>query len=279
MNTRTLGHLSVRGLLLVSGLSTIALGAPIDMEIDPALSSLDLEITVDITIASDTDTNSSTLSGNLEMEFDDLGNPTSISLIDMAIMIDQPMNYDWSFGFLGSADAVLSDGSVLYANPGTTVGPVPVNAGSFAFPEVLINLGGQLIVDYDIFVVGSGSELLELGALGSVGSAFSGSVIVDGETITVTSVLPFDATQALFDPNGNEIGTVTTVGTATIVAVGTNPVCPADLTGDGALNFFDVSAFLNAYASENPVADFNNDGAFNFFDVSTFLAAFTAGCP
>lgn len=55
--------------------------------------------------------------------------------------------------------------------------------------------------------------------------------------------------------------------------------CPADLTGDGELNFFDVSAFLSAYSSNDPVADFTKDGEFNFFDVSAFLAAYGAGCP
>ena len=55
--------------------------------------------------------------------------------------------------------------------------------------------------------------------------------------------------------------------------------CPADLTGDGQLNFFDVSAFLAAFAAQDPAADFTGDAQFNFFDVSAFLAAFAAGCP
>jgi len=55
--------------------------------------------------------------------------------------------------------------------------------------------------------------------------------------------------------------------------------CPADLTGDGELNFFDVSAFLLAFGSGDPAADFTGDGEFNFFDVSAFLAAFSKGCP
>jgi len=55
--------------------------------------------------------------------------------------------------------------------------------------------------------------------------------------------------------------------------------CLADLTGEGELNFFDVSAFLAAFSVEDPVADFTNDGMFNFFDVSAFLNAFSAGCP
>jgi len=55
--------------------------------------------------------------------------------------------------------------------------------------------------------------------------------------------------------------------------------CLPDLSGDGIINFFDVSAFLSAFSAMDPVADFNNDGLFNFFDVSSFLNAFSAGCP
>ena len=55
--------------------------------------------------------------------------------------------------------------------------------------------------------------------------------------------------------------------------------CPADLNGDGVLNFFDVSAFLSAFNAMNPIADFDGNGLFNFFDVSAFLSAYNAGCP
>ncbi len=54
---------------------------------------------------------------------------------------------------------------------------------------------------------------------------------------------------------------------------------PADLNMDGQLNFFDVSAFLSAYSSNDPVADFNDDGQLNFFDVSVFLMLYGQGCP
>ena len=56
-------------------------------------------------------------------------------------------------------------------------------------------------------------------------------------------------------------------------------VCPADMNGDGELNFFDVSAFLNAFGNMEAAADFTGDGMFNFFDVSAFLSEFSAGCP
>ena len=53
----------------------------------------------------------------------------------------------------------------------------------------------------------------------------------------------------------------------------------ADITNDGALNFFDVSAFLQGFVAQDLFADFTDDGAWNFFDVSAFLQAFGAGCP
>lgn len=57
--------------------------------------------------------------------------------------------------------------------------------------------------------------------------------------------------------------------------------CPADLAPPaGTLNFFDVSAFLGAYNTQNHLADFAAPfGTFNFFDVSAFLAAYNTGCP
>ena len=47
----------------------------------------------------------------------------------------------------------------------------------------------------------------------------------------------------------------------------------------GALNFFDISAFLSAFSAQDPNADINADGSFNFFDISQYLQIFGAGCP
>ncbi|MFK7760369.1 MAG: agmatine deiminase family protein [Phycisphaerales bacterium] len=55
--------------------------------------------------------------------------------------------------------------------------------------------------------------------------------------------------------------------------------CIADFTGEGSLNFLDVSAFLEAFGSMNPIADLTGEGSFNFLDVSAFLSAYSAGCP
>ncbi len=81
-----------------------------------------------------------------------------------------------------------------------------------------------------------------------------------------------------------DAGAVMTGGSFTLTGgfwAGIDPAdsCPADLTNDGQLDFFDVSAFLDAFGAQEPAADFTGDGLFDFFDVSDFLDAFGAGCP
>lgn len=56
-------------------------------------------------------------------------------------------------------------------------------------------------------------------------------------------------------------------------------VCPADLNGDGMLDYFDVSALLNPNPGANQFLDYNLDGTTNFFDISDFLIDFQSGCP
>ncbi len=76
-----------------------------------------------------------------------------------------------------------------------------------------------------------------------------------------------------------EMVTINTTLGLSITTNGAASDCRADINNDGELNFFDVSAFLAAFAAMEPAADFNDDGAYNFFDVSDFLGAFAQGCP
>lgn len=57
--------------------------------------------------------------------------------------------------------------------------------------------------------------------------------------------------------------------------------CPSDLAEPfGALNFFDVLAYLTAFNNADPAADLAAPtGTLNFFDVLAYLTAFNAGCP
>lgn len=79
-----------------------------------------------------------------------------------------------------------------------------------------------------------------------------------------------------------ELGMFQTGGVKSVIGLAVTPgevACGADLTGDGNLNFLDVSAFLSSFAAMDPAVDFEFDGQYNFLDVSAFLSLFAAGCP
>lgn len=273
LGARTIGSL----MLAISAAQGFA--ASIDFTIDPKRSSLDMSIEVDVGIATNTDSATSTLSGNIEIEFDSNANPGAITIHDLMVVLDQTMDFNWPFSFFGSAQATMTGASMSYATPETPTGPVPISDGDFVFPSVPVALDGELDVSYDILIVGSGAQIVVLGDQGAFASEFVGDIVIDDETATITTTLPLSVSQPFTDAEGNELGTVTTSGTATIVAVGTIPGCTADLDGNGELDFFDVSAFLDAFGAGDPVADFDNNGEFDFFDVSAFLDEFGSGCP
>jgi len=54
--------------------------------------------------------------------------------------------------------------------------------------------------------------------------------------------------------------------------------CPADLNGDGLVDFADYLEFLNFYDAQDPRADFNHDGLVDFTDYLEFLNHYDAGC-
>ena len=111
---------------------------------------------------------------------------------------------------------------------------------------------GTLPVNDDVFVISGVRIPLDL----APGSYYIGTIVETSDNELVTA--------------NNSIADTDTI---TVIA------CEPDLTGDGRVDFFDVSAFLTAFSNMDPVADWNNDGRWNFFDVSAFLGAFTAGCP
>jgi VCBS repeat protein len=93
-----------------------------------------------------------------------------------------------------------------------------------------------------------------------------GGVLPSAETNTV----------AVSDLNGDgvlDVATASNWDDSVRVHWGTPTGCAVDLTGEGDLNFLDISEFLSMQL------DFNDDGAFNFLDISAYLQAFAAGCP
>lgn len=101
----------------------------------------------------------------------------------------------------------------------------------------------------------------------NVGDEFGYSLAVSGTTLIAGS--PGSAANGSFLPSG----------AAYLYDFTVIEPCRADLTDDGLLDFFDVSAFLSAYDSGDLLADFTGDGVFDFFDVSAFLISYSEGCP
>jgi len=118
-----------------------------------------------------------------------------------------------------------------------------------------------------LFDAKSGNQISKLLPTdGSFSDKFGSSIAIDTHTNTIA-----------VGANHHKDDGVISTGAAFIFAPATP--CPADLTGEGDLNFLDISAFLTAYANQDPIADFQPDGLFNFLDVSAFLVAYGVGCP
>lgn len=81
-----------------------------------------------------------------------------------------------------------------------------------------------------------------------------------------------------------EIGLFRPGSPSSVMASATVPTledaCLADFNGDGQVNFFDISAFMDAFNAQDPAADIAEPfGVWNFFDVAAFMDAYNAGCP
>ena len=118
---------------------------------------------------------------------------------------------------------------------------------------------------------------IENGQPGEVFKILTTADRIDGREIGDLTMSPAgrDGNQFVFDVRHNAQDASVYVATITRAS----SLCIPDITADGNLDFFDVSAFLNAFNTGDPLADLTGDGNLDFFDVSAFLNAFSAGCP
>ncbi len=93
------------------------------------------------------------------------------------------------------------------------------------------------------------------------GDRFGSTIAFDGNTVLVGATLQNST-------NGPDTGAVYLFRNCGI----------ADITDDGELDFFDISAFLDDYVDQDPAADFDHNQVWDFFDISVFLESFTEGC-
>lgn len=155
--------------------------------------------------------------------------------------------------------------------------------------------GGEFVYDYwfadiptggingDSWIVevstNGGSSWSTIRTVNTVSTSWRTDTISVGDEVAATSQMRFRFT-------ANDLGTqnvieagLDNIRVTAFVCEDMGPVCVADFNSDGELDFFDVSAFLQALGNESPSADVNNDGSWDFFDVSEFLQLFNQGCP
>jgi len=142
------------------------------------------------------------------------------------------------------------------------------------------------------FAVDSNGIPTSLGTSFDVGfqGTLQGMDTLDGRLFAMDDSTSFDGVAGAYSLDVDSMtGALTPVGGAPFPTQGISPndvvawdpasSCIADFTGDGALDFFDVSAFIGAFSANVSSADLNDDGFWDFFDVSLFINAYNAGCP
>ena len=101
-----------------------------------------------------------------------------------------------------------------------------------------------------------------------------------GSITQLGSFHPAEMQSQGFNVDGNRLGIADGSTFDLLDIVNTcNSGCQADINGDGSLDFFDVSAFLQAFIAGDPIADITHDSIFDFHDISVFLGLYATGCP
>jgi len=184
--------------------------------------------------------------------------------------------------YRGTPTGIAASQSNSAYNAQTIANSAPTIAGfrlSGTAPEIVsspestaVDAGSVASFDIDV----SGNDLTYQWLRNNVPLSDDGRLTgTDSSSISIADVQPSDAgsyTVAILNGCGGVISDPATLDVTV--------TCPPDLTGDGELNFFDVSAFIALYNDQDLAADLAAPfGSLNFFDVSAFIAAYNAGCP
>lgn len=261
-------------------LAGIATAESVTVTVQPGSSSINVNATLATPVGTDSDTGSSSISGEFVIELDDYGTPTAITVHDFVLVLDDDVMLNFDYGFLGDANATLTGATAVYAEPGTPLGPVAIVSDAFSFADVPTQLGGAADYDYDFFLVGAGSDTFDLSATDVFTAPIDGTVTTDENFVYVNGDLVIDVVAPLLDG----LATLTLTGTATINALGDAPApggCnAADVEAPfGILDLADIQTFVDAFILMTPAGDVNGDGIYDLTDIQTFVAAFLGGCP
>lgn len=268
-------------------LAESALAAPFVVPINPAQSTLSFQLC----ISGSCSTDSSPVAGTVTLEVANVPNPQQIWLHDFDFQLVENLHWYISWGFLGSFTADASGAAIIYAYPGTPLGPNPITSGAFSFTSLPVDTEGMLTYS----AVGLPCTVLQAAGLlcSDTQSLDQGTQTADefGGTITSASRVVTLATDidvlAPLDPAYPDMGTLHVWGVVR-GSVYVPPPAAGDTNCDGAVNVFDIDPFVMAltdpagYASAFPTceisaADTDGNGEVNVFDIDPFVLLLTGG--
>jgi hypothetical protein len=270
---------SAAAMVLVAGAAAHA--ERFTVAIDPALS----QVTATLTIQGQSAVDTSPVTGFVELSLDTVGAPVQVRGRDLRVELTETLNFNISFGFLGQFNSTLAGLVVQYANPGTVVGPVPIDAnGAFLFAGVPADLEGVLNYTATGLVCAvllnstpplPCTDTDDLSTEPTQSVDFDAVASISGRTVTLTASI--DRT-APIDAANPSLGTIRVVGTVRGSVV--VPVLPGDADASCNVNFTDITAVLANFGTEGPgvPGDTNADDVVNFTDITTVLANFGTSC-
>ncbi len=194
------------------------------LDVDSAQSSL----RVDVSAVGFSDNDTTNLTGSVQLELDDYGMPTGVSLVDFALDATSPLTFTFNASFLGSATLSISG---IGADYGTTIPTAfaPVDAGgNFSIIGVPIALTGSgTAVANGIFSSLNGASV-NLADFGTFSGDLAGTVQVVGDQVVLNVNLSGEGDQVVSGV------TISAAAEFVLVASGDVPavVCVGDIADD-----------------------------------------------
>jgi len=249
----------------------------IEIPFDPSAS--DVEVTLSVQGATDTDT--SPITGRVLIDVEELTDPVQFVVLDLRIDATEPIEHDLDFGFLGSFSQTTNDLSVADASPGIPSVPASVSGGMYALPSLDVAILGNGEFD----ATGTICTLLQGQDLPCSGTAdlsqgqpvaaenITGTLSVEGGVLMFTALI--DVTVPL-DPTDPSLGSVAVSGFAAGSAAVPEEPCPGDCDGSGDVSFSDLVAMLGLFGTpgDSPGCDADGSGTVTFSDLVATLGRF-----
>lgn len=272
----------------LSGLAlSVAVGSAwarqVVIPLDPLASGVDVEVC----LLGFCDADASQVGGSVTIDLDSISAPTSVSLEDFDVQVSEDINIFISLGLSSTFSGTASGVEILYATPGTPIGPVTLIGGEATFTNVPLNLLGTLEYTAEggacALLNGAGypcSDTIDLATLGTnnadeIVMQVSSADRVVSVASSISAVLPLD-------PDNPGLGEIRVNAVLSGSVYVPEPPCPADLNGNRTVDLGDLSILLVHFGESGASpedGDLNGDGNVDLADLSLLLVVFGSDCP